>query len=86
VTVFPDHGTPTGITLSPFAEDTLLVALWVTGEVVEIPISLVEGNAVGEYRPFISNMQNPQHLITQPDGSVWLSEFGTGKIWVVERP
>jgi glucose/arabinose dehydrogenase len=86
VTVFPDHGTPTGITLSPFAEDTLLVALWVTGEVVEIPISLMEGNAMGEYRPIISNMQNPQHLITQPDGSVWLSEFGTGKIWVVERP
>jgi glucose/arabinose dehydrogenase len=86
VTVFPDHSTPTGIAVSPFADDTLLVALWLTNEVVEIPVSLVDDNAVGEYRPFISDMQNPQHLFTTPDGALWVSEFGTGQIWVVERP
>jgi glucose/arabinose dehydrogenase len=85
VAVFPDHSTPTGIAVSPFAENALLVALWMTGKVVEIPISLVDSNAVGEYRPFISQMQNPQHLIVH-DGALWVSEFGTGKIWVVERP
>jgi glucose/arabinose dehydrogenase len=86
VTVFPDHSTPTGIAVSPFADDTLLVALWLTNEVVEIPVSLVDDNAVVEYRPFISDMQNPQHLFTTPDGVLWVSEFGTGQIWVVERP
>lgn len=86
VTVFPDHSTPTGVAISPFTDNTLLVALWLTGDVMEVPISFVDGNAIGEYRPFISNLQNPQHLLARPDGSLWVSEFGTGKIWVVERP
>lgn len=86
VAVLPEHSTPTGITQSPFAADTLLVALWVTGEVVEIPLTFEGDNSVGEKRPFIQNMQNPQHLITQPDGSVWISEYATGTIWVVKRP
>ena len=83
VAVLPENSTPTGIAMSPFTENSLLVALWVTGEVIEVSFEMAGDNAVGEIRPFITDLQNPQHLITQPDNSVWVSEFRTGKIWVV---
>ena len=83
--VLPEHSTPTGLTVSPFAPDTLLVALWLTGEVLAVPLSYRGDNAVGGEVPFIQNMQNPTHLISHPDGSVWLSEYATGTIWVMFR-
>lgn len=85
VKVLPEHSTPTGIAVSPFSDDTLFVALWVTGEVLEIPVSISGDNARGGERPFIQNMQNPQHLFTHPDGSLWVSEFATGKIWIIRQ-
>ncbi len=87
VAVLPDHATPTGIAVSPFEPDTLLVALWLTGEVVAVDVSVsAEGEGVsGAVAPFISEMANPQHLVTMPDGTLWVSEYATGKIWIVER-
>ena len=48
VTIFAPQSTPTSVVVSPFAPDTLLVALWVTGEVVQLPITFTNDNAVGE--------------------------------------
>ncbi len=85
VAILPEHSTPTSIAVSPFANNSLLVALWMTGEVVEIVFELEGDNAVGEIRPFLTDLQNPQHLITHQDGTVWVSEFRTGRIWVLEK-
>ena len=85
VKVLPENSTPTGIAISPFTADTLIVALWLTGEVIEVPLSFVGDNARGGERPFIENMENPQHLFTHPDGSLWVSDFATGKIWIIQR-
>lgn len=85
VLVLPEHSTPTGIAVSPFSSDTLFVALWVTGEVLEIPLTISGNDASGGERRFISGMQNPQHLFTHPDGSLWVSEFETGRIWVIRQ-
>lgn len=90
VTTLPTHSTPTSIAISPFAADTLLVALWVTGQIVEIPF-VMEGdntsvenanreNAVGDPRVLIRELRNPQHIQTQADGSVLISDFATGQI------
>ena len=43
VTIFPAQSTPTSVTVSPFDPDTLLVALWVTSEVVQLPITYTAG-------------------------------------------
>ena len=85
VKVLPENSTPTGIAVSPFSVDTLFVALWLTGEVIEVPLSFVGDNVRGGERPFIQNMQNPQHLFTHPDGSLWVSDFATGKIWIIRQ-
>lgn len=84
VATFPVGSTPTAIAASPFAPNTLLVALWLTGEVVALPLTFGGDNATGEIRPFISQMQNPQHLISHED-EVWVSEYRTGRIWVIRE-
>ena len=81
VAEFEAQATPTSITLSPFAPDTLLVALWVTGEVVQLPFTLTADNALAEIQPFVTGLDRPQHLVTHPDGSVWMSDFARGKIY-----
>lgn len=84
VNIFAPQSTPTSVTLSPFAADTLLVALWVTGEVVQVPVTFTADNASGDPEPFLSGINRPQHLQTLPDGSVWVSDYGTGylyRIW-----
>lgn len=85
VKVLPENSTPTGIAVSPFSPDTLFVALWLTGEVIEVPLSFVEDNARGGERSFIQNMENPQHLFAHPDGTLWVSDFATGQIWLVRE-
>jgi hypothetical protein len=39
VATFPPHSTPTSVVISPFEADTLLVALWLSGEVVQLPLT-----------------------------------------------
>lgn len=85
VKVLPEHSTPTGIAVSPFSENSLFVALWLTGEVIEVPLTFVGDNARGGERPFIQNMENPQHLFTHPDGSLWVSDYATGTIWIINQ-
>ena len=81
----PTHSTPTSIDLSPFSPNTLLVALWVTGEVIEVSFTVGEEGAVelGEPQTFLSELRTPQHIDTQTDNSVLISDFATGEIFRV---
>jgi glucose/arabinose dehydrogenase len=83
VALFPPHSTPTSVAVSPWEQDTLLVALWGPPEqaVVRVPFTRVDDNAVGQVKPFITGMQNPQHLLTLPDGSLLASDFSAGIIY-----
>lgn len=86
VATFAPHSTPTSVVVSPFAPDTLLVALWLAGEVVQLPITYTGDNAASEPEPFLAGLERPQHLLVQPDGSVWISDFASGAIYRVWRP
>lgn len=67
--------------VSPFEADTLLVALWLSGEVVQLPITYTDDNAVSEPETFLSGLDRPQHLLVRPDGSLWVSDFARGHIY-----
>lgn len=83
--VFPIHSTPTSVAVSPFAPDTLLVALWVEGEVVRVPITYVGDNAAGDPEPFLSGVDRPQHLLVAPDGALWVSDYAGGYIYRIQQ-
>lgn len=87
VVLFPPHSTPTSVVASPWEENTLLVALWGPPEqtIVRIPFTLASDNAVGQVEPFVGGMQNPQHLLLLPDGSLLASDFSAGVIYRLNR-
>jgi glucose/arabinose dehydrogenase len=73
--VFPPHSTPTSVTISPFAPNTLQVALWVEGEVAQAPVTHVGDNAVGDPEAFLSGVDRPQQLLAASDGALWISDY-----------
>jgi hypothetical protein len=85
VALFPPHSTPTSIVLSPWEENTLLVALWGPTEttVVRVSFTLAGDNAIGQVEPFLTGMQNPQHLLLLPEGRLLASDFRTGLIYQI---
>ena len=85
VAVFEPHSTPTSVAISPFADQTLLVALWVSGEVVSVRVSETADNAVGEIAPFLTEIGNPQHLLTIADGSLLVSDYAVGRIYQITK-
>jgi len=87
VVVFPPHSTPTSVVASPWEENTLLVALWGPPEqaIVRVSFTLVGDNAVGQVEPFVSGMQNPQHMLPLSDGSLLASDFSAGVIYRLNR-
>lgn len=85
VTTFPPHSTPTSVVASPWEKDTLLVALWAQGVVMRVSVTVQGDNATGTPEPFISGLQNPQHLLIMDDHTLLVSEFGTGKIYKIIR-
>lgn len=72
--VFDPGATPTGIIVSPFNPERLLVALWVTGQVVAVP---VDGD--GSPTVVIDRLLSPQHLVAD-GGLLYLAEFGQNRI------
>ncbi len=87
VVLFPPHSTPTSVVASPWEENTLLVALWGPPEqtIVRVAFTLVGDNAVGQVEPFVGGLQNPQHLLLLPDGSLLVSDFSAGIIYRLNR-
>ncbi len=75
--VFDPSATPTGIAVSPFEPDTLLVALWNERRIVALR-STESVNPV-PVRTLVSDLDRPQHLVTVGD-DVYVSDFGSGLV------
>ena len=85
VALFAPHATPTSVVASPWEPNTLFVALWARGEVVRVTLAVHGSEATGTVTPFLAGLANPQHLLVQTDGSMLLSEFGTGTIYRITK-
>jgi len=86
VATFPPQSTPTSVVASPWEADTLLVALWLQGVIVRVPIAVEGDNATGTAEPWISGLRNPQHLLVLADGTLLISDFSAGKIYRIFAP
>lgn len=75
--VFDSGATPTGLAVAPWDPAQLLVALWVTGEVVEVRLDAETApvSAVSVY----SSAGRPQHLHVDGD-RVLLVDHGAGRV------
>lgn len=85
VALFAPHATPTSVAASPWEPNMLFVALWARGEVVQVRLAANHSEAPAKIEPFLAGMANPQHLLVQADGSLLLSEFGTGTIYRITK-
>ncbi|MFO7632714.1 MAG: PQQ-dependent sugar dehydrogenase [Caldilinea sp.] len=85
VALFPPGVTPTSVASAPWDEAILLVALWNTGEIVQVKVSFEGDNAVGELSSFLTGLRNPQHLLAWRDGSLYVSDFATGSIYQITK-
>lgn len=79
VATFPPASTPTSVVASPFEGDVLLVALWVTGDIVAVDVGDSEDFPT-QPRPFAEGYGNPQHLLDAGDGTLLVTEFSTGTV------
>ncbi|MEZ4727530.1 MAG: PQQ-dependent sugar dehydrogenase [Caldilineaceae bacterium] len=85
VALFEPRSTPTSIVASPWATDTLLIALWLQTTVAQVTVTPEGDNATGVVEPLITGLRNPQHLLVLDDGSVLVSEFATGTIYRITK-
>jgi glucose/arabinose dehydrogenase len=83
VALFPPRATPTSVVASPWEADVLLVALWLEGTVVRVPVTMQGEHAVGTPEPFLGGLSNPQHLLVLEDGTLLVSDFATGTIYQI---
>ncbi len=75
---FGPRATPTSVVVAPWDDDTLLVALWVTNEVVAVDKQTPGATPI----PIVSGASRPQHLVVSGD-QVLISEYETGRILVL---
>ena len=80
--VFEPGATPTSVAVAPWDPDTLLVALWNRGEVVEMPRQESDGPV--EASAFLTGIEHPQHLLADDD-RLLVVDFDGGRILAVER-
>ena len=85
VALFAQRATPTSVVPSPWAEDTLLVALWLQQSIVQVTVTAQGDNASGVVEPFITGFTNPQHLLVLADGTLLVSDFNGTIYRVGER-
>ena len=74
--VFAPGATPTSVAVSPFAPDTLLVALWNEGRIVAIDTT---GDDPAAFDDVVTGLARPQHLVASGD-AVYVTEFGEGRL------
>lgn len=77
--LFAAGATPTSVAVTPWDRETLLVSLWVDGEVVAVPIN---GDEPVESTPFVTGIEHPQFVIA--DGDRLLVVDFDGRILSVE--
>jgi hypothetical protein len=75
--LFAPQSTPTGVAIAPWDPDLALVALWVTGEVVAVPIEPADAPAA----PVViaREIERPQHLLADGD-RILATDHATGRI------
>ena len=84
--LFPPGATPTSVAFAPWAAEILLRGLVGAGRGRPGEDDTTRDNTTGVVEPFMEGLRNPQHLLPWPDGSLLVSEFGTGIIYrVVEN-
>ncbi len=76
--LFARNATPTSVAVSPFDEDALFVALWVSSQVVEVDAE------TGVVTPFLTNLTLPQHLLADGD-TLLVSSFARGTVYRVTK-
>ncbi len=87
VALFDIAATPTGIAIAPWDSTRAVVALWVTGDIVEFPIGLggaESADAPVTPTPIVSGLANPQHLLADGD-RLLASIHGDGSIVAIRR-
>ena len=72
--------TPTSVVVAPWDDDTFVIALWVTGQVVTVPRTAAQT----PHDPvlFIDGIESPQHLLVDGD-ELLVSDHDTGQILAV---
>lgn len=76
--LFARNATPTSVAVSPFSQHELLIALWVTSQVVRVDAR------TGEVTPFLTGVQLPQHLLVDGD-TLLVGGFAAGTVYRVTR-
>ena len=79
--LFAPNSTPTSVVVSPFEDDTLLVALWGPVEAGVVKVSLDDGTV----QPFIPGLRTPQHLLVEQGGSLLVSDFSRGTLYRITQ-
>ncbi len=80
--LFEPGVTPTSVAVAPWAGDVAIVALWQSGELVQLPIERGPGAPPVQATPVLSDLDGPQHLL--PDGDrLLLSVHGQGSVVAV---
>lgn len=85
VALFPPRSTPTSVVPSPWAGDTLLVALWNKGRRGRSNGGAGWRQWLGRVRPWLAGLVTPQSLLVWSDGSLLLADHGADTIYRI-RP
>lgn len=76
--VFPKSATPTGVAASG---DDVYVTLFVTGQLMRVPLrGWTEGGAPVRAVEVVTGLDGPHTVLARPDGSLWITEHGSGRI------
>jgi len=82
--LFAPRSTPVSVAVAPWDSRMILVALWLTNQVVAVAAdSEAEGSA--GVTPFLAGIINPQSLLPWDNGSLLVAEFATGRIFRIAR-
>jgi hypothetical protein len=87
VALFDVAATPTGIAIAPWDSTRAVVALWVTGELVEFPIDPGASSLADAPVPstvIVEGLANPQHLLADGD-RLLATVHGDGSIVAIRR-
>lgn len=79
--LLPPRSTPTSVAVAPWDADSVLVALWNTGEIVRIDAEPGEGPNPTEV--FVAGIERPQHLLADGD-RLLITDFAGGRILAIE--
>ena len=82
--LFEPGATPTGVAPAPWDPNRAVVALWVTGALVEIPTTRPAGDAPVASTPIATGLDGPQHLLADGD-RLLLSVHGEGEVLTLNR-